>query len=475
MVRKAASQLTVKMFPILIAKRFTCLTNSSFWILSVTLAVFHLYFLLRYKIDLPMVDEWADFATARNFSRDLNATWLLAPTNSHPMIFQRVLSWVFLIANGRNFRTQAIVQFLAYVPIVLTCLRLGERKLGVPLGWAAVLLFTALHASNFFWPFMFFLYIHFILSLVGIFMICSNRSCEVLSGYCIIAAAALQAGSGLATAFAVVIIGGFLAWRMHANAREHLIGIAIVVLTVAAWLISVPRDNPFVLENAPWTLAFWGFVGTVIAAALGVGYPRFSSDYIGYSVALGLAVLLIGSVLSVYVCLISGQLIERSRRARVAVGLFVASTSAVLLVGLGRPWEWGFFALRYHILGLQVVLAVLALIFACLQKKPAAAAGHRAVVSAIATVVVLLSLPNMRIKKHYESFGRAAIVQLQCARKFFSTPGYDSCENGPYEWGLEQGHIANSERLRANYCFSIAGGMPPGSSIEECYRNLAVK
>jgi hypothetical protein len=114
-------------------------------------------------------------------------------------------------------------------------------------------------------------------------------------------------------------------------------------------------------------------------------------------------------------------------------------------------------------------------VFACLHKNSTAASGQRAVLSALATVVILLSLPNMRIKKHYESFGRAAIVQLQCARKFFSTPGYDSCENGPYEWGLEQGHIANSERLRANYCFSIAGGMPPGSSIEECYRNLAVK
>ena len=82
-----------------------------------------------------------------------------------------------------------------------------------------------------------------------------------------------------------------------------------------------------------------GFVGTVIAAALGVGYPRFNSDYIGYSVALGLAVPFIGSVLAVYVCFISRHLIERSLRARVAVGLFVASTSAVLLVGLGRPWQ----------------------------------------------------------------------------------------------------------------------------------------
>jgi hypothetical protein len=82
----------------------------------------------------------------------------------------------------------------------------------------------------------------------------------------------------------------------------------------------------------------------------------------------------------------------------------------------------------------------------------------------------------MRIKKHYESLGSAAIAQLECARKFFATPEYDSCENGPYQWGLEQGHIANSERLRANYCFSIAGeGMPRGSSIEECYRSLAVK
>ena len=463
------------MFPILIANRFTCLTNSSFWILSVTLAAFHLYFLLRYKIDLPISDEWADFATARNFSRDLNAKWLFAPTNSHPMVLQRVLSWFFLLADGRNFRTQAIVQFLTYVPVVLTCLKLGERKLRVPLGWAAVLMFTALHASNFFWPFMFYLYIHFILSLVGIFMVCSNRSYEVLSGYCITAVATLQAGSGLATASAVTIVGGFLAWRMHANLRQHLIGIAIVVFTIAAWVIFVSRDNLFVLENAPWTFPFWGFVGTVIAAALGVGYPRFSSNYIGYSVALGLAVLFTGFVLSVYVCFISRHLIERSHRARVAVGLFVVSTSAVLLVGLGRPWQWGFFALRYHIIGLQVVLAVLALVFACVHKKPAAASGQRAVLSALATVVVLLSLPNMRIKKHYESFGSEAIAQLQCARKFFATPGYDSCDSGPYEWGLKQGHIANSERLRANYCFSIAGGMPPGSSIEECYRSLAVK
>jgi hypothetical protein len=130
-----------------------------------------------------------------------------------------------------------------------------------------------------------------------------------------------------------------------------------------------------------------------------------SSDYIGYSVALGLAVLLVGSVLSVYVCLLSGQLIERSRRARVAVGLFVASTSAVLLVGLGRPWEWGFFALRYHIIGLQVILAVLALMFACLQKKPAAAAGHRAVVSALATVVVLLFFTEHADQKALRVFG----------------------------------------------------------------------
>ena len=154
-------------------------------------------------------------------------------------------------------------------------------------------------------------------------MVCSNRSYEILSGYCITAIAAVQAANGLATASAVTIIGGFLAWRLHANLREHLIGIGIVVFTVAAWLIFVPKDNPFVLENAPWTLAFWGFVGTVIAAALGVGYPRFNSDYIGYSVALGLAVLFIGSVLAVYVCFISHHLIERSLRARVAVGLFV--------------------------------------------------------------------------------------------------------------------------------------------------------
>ena len=117
------------MFPILIANRFTCLTNSSFWILSVTLAVFHLYFLLRNKIDLPISDEWAGFAPERNFSRDLNVTWLLATTNSHPMVLQRLLSRFFLLADGRNFRTQAIVQFLTYVPVVLTGLKLGERKL----------------------------------------------------------------------------------------------------------------------------------------------------------------------------------------------------------------------------------------------------------------------------------------------------------------------------------------------------------
>ena len=113
---------------------------------------------------------------------------------------------------------------------------------------------------NFFWPFMFYLYIHFILSVVGIFMVCSNRSYEILSGYCITAIAVVQAANGLATASAVTIIGGFLAWRLHANLREHLIGIGIVVFTVAAWLIFVPKDNPFVLENAPWTLAFWGLL-----------------------------------------------------------------------------------------------------------------------------------------------------------------------------------------------------------------------
>jgi hypothetical protein len=72
-------------------------------------------------------------------------------------------------------------------------------------------------------------------------------------------------------------------------------------------------------------------------------------------------------------------------------------------------------------------------VFACLHKNSTAASGQRAVLSALATVVILLSLPNMRIKKHYEFFGSAAIEQLQCARKFFATPEYDSCESGPYE------------------------------------------
>ena len=266
-------------------------------------------------------------------------------------------------------------------------------------------------------------------------MVCSNRSYQVLSGYCITAIAALQAGNGLATASAMTIFGGFLARRLHANSREHLIGIGAVVFTISAWLVFVPRDNPFVLENAPWTFRFWGFVGTVIAATVGVGYPRFTTDYVGYSVALGLALLFIGFVLSVYVCFISPHSIEQSRRARVAVGLFVVSTSAVLLVGLGRPWDLGFFALRYHIIGLQVVLGILALVFACLQQKRVPAARQRAVASALATIVVLISLPNMRIKKHYESLGIAAISQLECVRKFFATPGRDSCESGPYDWG----------------------------------------
>jgi hypothetical protein len=78
----------------------------------------------------------------------------------------------------------------------------------------------------------------------------------------------------------------------------------------------------------------------------------------------------------------------------------------------------GGFCSSLDIIALQVVLAVLRAGVRCLHKNSTAASGQRAVLSALATVVILLSLPNMRIKKHYEFFGSAAIGSFNAHANF---------------------------------------------------------
>jgi hypothetical protein len=446
------------------------IVNSIGWAVAAALAATHLYFLIKFKIDLPIADEWSDFAPRRGMDRELTWQWIFATTNSHPLVGQRLLSWIFLIADGRDYKTQAIAQFAIFVPSLFWLLNKCERGLRVSLGWLAALMFTALHAANYYWPFMFFLYIHFLSTLGAIYLITSARRGANICGYALGAFSALQAGPGIATRAALAVVGPMLGSRFTGRSpRIHWAGSALIVMTIALWLALAHRDNPFVLENAPWTPQYWGFIATALASAAGVGFPRVDPRWLGWACVFGSVLLIAALFLSAHLWFWDKRRrLYESRLARFAIAWFLVAISALLLVALGRPWQTGFWVLRYHVISLPVLMAIILMAIAMLQNEPTARWRPLAVPLLVLGVLAWY-VPNMNPASHYERHGSQAIAQLNCARAFFVSERTDSCDEGPYTWGIEQGHIRTARAVRANFCRSVAPSVSRYADLEECY------
>lgn len=443
------------------------------WGLAAGLAAAHLYFLVKFKIDLPIADEWSDFAPRRGMSRELTWQWLFATTNSHPLVGQRLLSWLFLVADGRDYKTQALVQFLVLVPAVFWLLKHCQRELAVPLGWLAALMFTALHAANYYWPFMFFLYLHFVGTFIAVYLITSQRPGAMLLGYAIAAASTLQAGPGIATGAAIATVGPMLGLRLRSHAWIHGVGFALIATTLALWFALAHRDNPFVLENAPWSPQYWGFVSLALASTTGIGFPRIDPQWLGWACAFGALLLVVGCLLAARLWFSRGGLrLAESRLARFASMWFLVAISSLLLIALSRPWQTGFLVLRYHVVSLPVILAMLLMAIGHSRTNGTKRAWQELVPAAAALAALAWSVPNMNLKWHYERHGTQAVAQLECARSFFAGERAESCDEGPYTWGIEQGHIRTARSVGASFCRSVAPSVSRYADLESCYESI---
>jgi hypothetical protein len=160
---------------------------------------------------------------------------------------------------------------------------------------------------------------------------------------------------------------------------------------------------------------------------------------------------------------------------RFAFAYFFVTLSAVALVALSREWHLAYYAIRYHLIFLQVIFGVVVLLLSYISTQQWRIETKHLAYAALGTVMIIVSIPNLQVGARYGSLGSQAFEQLKCTRAFFAGTHPESCDGGPFDWGWPQNHISNAAKLGAHYCYLVAEGIAPTDDIDACYVVLQAK
>lgn len=83
------------------------------WFPPILLYLYYFYFIWRYAVDIPFLDEWEYFLPDA-LPAGLTLKWLFAFHNEHRIVFTKFLAWLFLKIDGLNFVHQLVFNYVIF-------------------------------------------------------------------------------------------------------------------------------------------------------------------------------------------------------------------------------------------------------------------------------------------------------------------------------------------------------------------------
>ncbi len=124
-------------------------------LLTLLVALYHLYVVLQTTVNLPYWDEWESLRTGA-LNHTLSLSWLFRFHNEHCIVLTKLLTWILFQTCDWNFPVALVINYLIFVTLVLTLLTFqpkASREERVQFLWFFPFLFSMVpsdnHASHF--------------------------------------------------------------------------------------------------------------------------------------------------------------------------------------------------------------------------------------------------------------------------------------------------------------------------------------
>jgi hypothetical protein len=429
----------------------------------VRMFVLNLSFLLRFKRNIPMADEWGMFNPLRGLDFHLSATWVFATTNAHPMAIERLVHWYTLITTGYDFRIQTLLQLVLLFSVAsLVILFLKELGSILPLVMSG--LFTALQVPNMFWPHQFFFFVHFILVFWTAYLLARDDAKLNALGYFIGLISIIQSGGALAATLLLIVLGaGFGIQLTGVRRRIHLVGAIALIMGLAAWLLLGTRDNSFDIAAFPWQPTFWTTFGELLANGFG------TLSAMGTAIGMSLFVILLAALL--YLAAVTRFFRESTFLDRFGVIMSGTGLAIAASIAASRAHAPGTgFEERYHIVGYHLLVGLLFILMAVLQRF---SGWSKTAGRVLLTVIFAWSLIwKMDIASVYVEQARRQAANLTCAQNFFRNRSAVKCPSGPFDDDLQVLAVERSRDLGATWCFTVMDLPQIPDRTNQCYAAL---
>jgi len=429
------------------------------------LFIISLSYLLRFKSNLPIADEWGNFNPVRGLDHTLSLKWMFVTTNSHPMVIERVIQWYFLRTTGYDFRMAAILQLVFMFVVALSmCLLMKKLSSGLPIVMAG--LFTAAQGYNLFWPFEVLFFIQFFLIFWAAYFIAQENPRVIAAGYLISVISIVQSGGGLAAAPVFIVIGLLLGWRHNPSHRRlHFSGAVCVLAGLLAWVAFSNPDNPLVIAAAPWNLRFWTSLAELVSNGLGV------TSSLG--ILFGRILLAALAVALLYLAYATRLLKDSTFLTRFGVILAGTGLAIALSVSLTRATGPGSgLNERYHIIGYHLLVSIFFVALDLLDRFP-----FQQKILEVCRILLVMTLgltltSKLGMARVYKALDERQTLQLTCAQDFFRNPTSTACDGGPYGDEMQIRAVRHARELGATWCFEVMALPQVPKVVDECYAQL---
>ncbi len=421
-------------------------------------AVYHLYIVQKYAVNIPYWDDWAMFTN--NHPASLDWSWLYEQANDHRTTTTKLLAWTLYHVNGWNIKEQLVINFLIYAACVsFLCWYVSRLSSQVP-RWLNVALSLFLF-SPIIWlnhgmayeVAVHFWLLGFLLSAFSFFHESQTWKMVVLG--CVAAVFSMYSfASGIATTVVVfVFLTVFKLRRAHRAEEPRLRRREVLQLSVIATVLGTALAIWFAgwhrtPARLPWVWPhrwkFWEFFLNLISFSFGI---QQTSSLLGAACLLFLVV-----PVAILLCKRRSKL---SAGQWASVALIAALLADLALISLSRA-EYGLWSAKFPYYGEHgmplILLSGIVIGFAL---------GHRPRLKAAALAFLFLfcaiSFSDDWTTANYQKLYADKIEGRNCVGKYyregsFSAPTTDARCPTIYPWpGSMVLTLEEAKRLHASF------------------------
>lgn len=252
------------------------------WLVFVSLLIRHIYLVVTYSVDVPIVDEWIYFK-ADGLINGLTWQWLFKPEFEHRIVLTKLMAWLNYKLFGLNFVLQNVFNSLIFIGMVAAVVVFKNRVMGrggfklFPL--FMIFMFSSIAMERHLWPscstFPLILLFSVLMLYQAYFSKLTVKDSLIFGLYAAISIYTFAAGVIFVVIYlfsmSVYIVAGVIGNRIDrvVGWRFLLTVFAVCGMSFCVWYLGYAPPKNY-LPNVPlYDFRFWNYVLNIVSFGFG--------------------------------------------------------------------------------------------------------------------------------------------------------------------------------------------------------------